>query len=122
MKKANQDSRVYLQDIRQAIDRIEQYTAPDKRAFFDDQKTQDAVIRQLSIMGEAAGKLPAKLRTGYPAIPWKQIIGMRNILIHDYSEISVERVWETVEHDLPGLKKAIEYMIAEEGNTSAKAH
>jgi uncharacterized protein with HEPN domain len=107
------DGRIYLQDIADAIRRIEHYTAGGKRAFLGDEKTQDAVIRNLAIIGEAVKRLPSRLTRGYPEIPWKQIAGMRDILIHDYSKTSVQTVWVTVQRDLAPLKRVIARMLDE---------
>jgi uncharacterized protein with HEPN domain len=108
MKEARRDPRVYLQDILSAIVHVERYTTEGKRVFLEDEKTQDAVIRQLSVIGEAAARLPIALKTKHPEIPWKKVIGMRNIIIHEYADIRVESIWETVERDLPGLRDTVE--------------
>ena len=74
---------------------------------------QDGIIRQVSIVGEAATKLPAAWKKKYADVPWKLITGMRNILIHDYADINLERVWLVTERDLPKLKKTVEAMLKE---------
>lgn len=107
MRKTARSARLYVEDILTAIRRIEDYKAKGKGAFLRDGKTQDAVIRQLSVIGEAASKLPTGLKARHPAIPWKAVVGMRNILIHDYSAVSVRRVWQTVVRDLPVLDRAM---------------
>jgi uncharacterized protein with HEPN domain len=112
MRSTTRDPRVYLDDILAAITRIEAYTAEGKGVFLRDGKTQDAVIRQLSVIGEAAAKLPAAIRTTQPDIPWKAIVGMRNILIHEYSAVSIRGVWATVVRDLPVLRRAVESIRA----------
>jgi len=103
--------RVYLQDMLSAIAKVEVYIKEGERPFFADGKTQDAVIRQISIVGEAAAKLPSSLRTKHPEIPWRKIIGMRNIIVHDYSETDLPTVWTVAVRDLPALKGAIAAMI-----------
>lgn len=113
MKASRRDYRVYLQDILIAIQRIRDYTPNGEDDFFHSGMVQDAVIRQVSIIGEAAAKLPSTVRAMRPDVPWKQIIGMRNIVIHDYSEIKIGRVWATVDRDLPVLKPMIEAMLAD---------
>lgn len=112
MRSAARDPRVFLDDILAAIARIEEYTADGKAVFLRDGKTQDAVIRQLSVIGEAAAKLPALVRAMQPDIPWKAVVGMRNILIHDYSAVSIRSVWVTVVRDLPVLRHAAEAILA----------
>lgn len=111
MTKAKKNSRVYLEDMASAINRIEQYSAPGKKKFFADSMLQDAIIRQLSIAGEAASKLPKSFQGQAPNIPWKQIIGLRNVVIHDYSEVNLDTIWETIEQDLPALRKALKKMM-----------
>jgi uncharacterized protein with HEPN domain len=111
MSKQKKDLRVYLDDILNAITHIDEYTTEGKQVFFKDDKTQDAVIRQISIIGEAASRLPNATRNQYKEIPWKEVISMRNILIHEYSATSIQRVWDTVKKDLPILRKTIELMI-----------
>jgi len=110
MKRSKKDYRVYLQDILFAISRIQLYAKQGKKKYMTDGLLQDGIIRQVSIVGEAATKLPAAWKADYPDIPWKQITGMRNILIHDYSEINLDRVWIVAKEDLPPLKKTIEAM------------
>ena len=111
MTKQRRDPHVYLEDIRSAIDKIAAYTAGGNEAFIGDEMMQDAVIRQVSIIGEAASKLPKSVRQQHPEIAWKDAIGMRNILIHDYSDTSIQRVWETVQEDLPPLRRAVDSLL-----------
>ena len=113
MKTSARDPRVYLQDILSAIALIEEYTYEDKQFFCVDTKTQDAVLRQISIIGEAAAKLSSSLKVKHPEIPWKNIVGMRNIVVHDYSKTNIPAVWIVVERDLPVLRHAIQEMLKE---------
>lgn len=76
----------------------------DKATFMADHKTSDAVIRQLEIIGEAAGKIPAKIAEDCP-IPWDKITGMRHRLIHDYMGVDLIIVWQTAKHGINPLKK-----------------
>jgi uncharacterized protein with HEPN domain len=114
MNRKKRDPQVYLQDILSAIARIEQYTVKGKKDFLTNTLVQDAVIRQISIIGEAAVKLPSTMKAKHPEITWKQIKGMRNIIIHDYSETDLPTVWGTVTHDLPPLKRAVKTMLKEQ--------
>ena len=94
-----------------AIARIESYVGRMKeRGFAKDQKTQDAVIRQLEIIGEAASHIATASVKGCP-IPWKAIVGMRNRLIHDYLGVDIGLVWKTVEDELPRLKEYLETKV-----------
>jgi len=94
----------FLLHMLDAIMRIESYVGRMKeKGFARDQKTQDAVIRQLEIIGEAAGRIPTSAVKDCP-IPWNAIVGMRNRLIHDYLGVDIAIVWKTVEDELPRLK------------------
>jgi len=99
---------VYRDDILSAIAKIHEYTIEGKDTFMHNELIQDAALRQLSIIGEAATKLPQELRMQYDDIPWKQVVGLRNVIIHEYSEVSIIRIWDTITEDLPKLKKSLE--------------
>lgn len=99
--------RVYAQDIQDAIEKIQEYTAAGKRTFLSDEKTQDAVIYNIAIIGEAVKMLPKSLVSKYPEIEWTQAAKMRDILVHDYSATDIGTVWDTVRKDLPPLKATI---------------
>ena len=85
---------------RLAVSYVEQTT---KQEFSSDTKTQDSVIRRLEIIGEAARRVSEETRNAYPDLPWKEMIGMRNFLIHDYDDVDIQIVWKTVKKDLPDL-------------------
>jgi uncharacterized protein with HEPN domain len=105
------DDRVYLLHIRDALDRVAAYTAGGREGFFGDPKTQDAVVRNLEIVGEAAKRLSESVRALAPEVPWKAIAGMRDKLVHDYFGLNLEIVWQTVEREAPGLRRRIEEML-----------
>jgi uncharacterized protein with HEPN domain len=107
------DSRLYLIHISECIDRIEEYTRDGKPAFMKASLIQDAVVRNLQVMGESTKRLPDEWKSAHPGIPWRKIIGFRNLVVHDYLEIDVDAVWEVVEHDLSDLKCVIEQMLTE---------
>jgi uncharacterized protein with HEPN domain len=103
------DDELYLQHILEAIERIETYTEGIERdAFRKDSMAQDAVIRQLEVLGEAASQLSDETRDQYGMVPWQDITGMRNKLIHGYFGVDVDVVWKTVQEDLPQLKRELE--------------
>ncbi len=106
MKKPNNKDR--LRHILDAIEKIELYlTGFEKNTFQSDTKTQDAVIRQLSIVGEATNCLTRDLRANYSQVEWRFATATRNRLIHGYFEVDAEIVWDTTENDLPKLKTEI---------------
>ncbi len=105
------DDRMYLLHILDAIRRILAYTAEGEEAFFSDTRTQDAVVRNLEIIGEATKNLSAELKEAWPKVPWKQASGMRDKLIHDYFGVNMRLVFEVVNQDLPILKQTVETIL-----------
>jgi uncharacterized protein with HEPN domain len=105
--------REYLQDIVDAIDRIERYVKHGRDRFERDELVQTWMVHNLQIIGEAARALSADLRDRHPEVPWPVIVGMRNILVHQYQHIDTEVVWTTVESGLPTLKQQIVAMQGE---------
>ena len=101
------DPRVYLAQILERIDRILEYTAKGKEAFFADGKTQDAVIRNFEVIGEAAKRISGDYREKHPLIPWRALSGFRDVLIHQYEGVSVAEIWQIIERDLETLREAI---------------
>lgn len=99
------DPLVYIDDIRDSIEAIKRYTAGvGKEDFFGSTEKQDAVYRRLEIIGEAANRLPDEFRNQYPLIPWTKIVGIRNVLIHEYDGIDLDLVWETIQKDIQKLE------------------
>jgi len=106
------DESVYLQHVLDAIAKIETYLQGlDEETFYKQTLVQDGVIRQLQIIGEAAKRLSDGLRAQYAHIPWQDIAGMRDKLIHDYFGVDIEKVWLTVKKDLPVLKRQINRIL-----------
>jgi uncharacterized protein with HEPN domain len=101
------DPRVYLAQILERIERILTYTAGGKEAFFGDARTQDAVIRNFEVIGEAAKRIPEEYRKGQPSIPWRELAGFRDVLIHQYEGVSLAEIWQIVERNLEPLQQAI---------------
>ncbi len=104
--------RIYLQDILDSISRIENYVEDmTYEDFMDDQKTVDAVARNIEIIGEATKNVPEDIRETYPDLPWREMAGMRDKMIHGYFEIMHGILWETIKHDLPLIKPKIREML-----------
>lgn len=100
---------VFLRHILLCLDRIELYTVDGKQAFLADAKTQDAVIRNLEIIGQAVKDLDSdELSSRHPSVPWRQIAGLRNVLAHQYLGVDLALVWQVVEGHLTQLRRAIE--------------
>jgi uncharacterized protein with HEPN domain len=100
-----------LLDILQAIERIEVQAARGRSTFAGEELAQTAVVRWIEIIGEAAGGLTAELREAHPGVPWRQMVAMRNVLIHGYFDIDVDLVWSVAETDLPKLQAQIQAIV-----------
>lgn len=103
----------YLRHILEAIEKIERYTSVGRERFVRETHWQDATIRQLEIVGEAVKRLSPETRARQPEVPWKDITGMRDFLIHDYFGVDLETVWETSQRDVPVLRRAVEMLLGE---------
>lgn len=104
----------YLNDILESIADVLEFTAGmSGEDFCNDKKTINAVVRSLEVIGEAAGKIPQKVRGIYPGIPWQETIAMRNRLIHEYFGVDLDIVWQTIEEDLFPLDKTVKRIIEE---------
>lgn len=103
---------VFLHHILDAIVKIEDYLKrTDSSNFKQDELIQDGIIRQLEIIGEAVRKLTPEFRDDHPDIPWKDIAGTRDRLIHGYAVVDLDAVWKTVIQDVPELKQAVEKVL-----------
>ncbi len=117
----NKDT-LYLESMRECLERIDEYTEKGETYFLASRLVQDAVIRNLEVLGEATKNLSDDLRSANPEIPWRQIAGMRDVLIHDYLRVNLRRVWQTVVCDLPPLRIVINTLLAKgSGYPSLKA-
>ena len=106
------DYRDYLQDILDAVNDIESFVeSMTYEEFIKDRKTLNAVVRSIEIIGEASKNIPEAMKAKYKELPWKQMTGMRDKLIHAYFGVDVETLWKAVKDDIPPLKKAIQKML-----------
>jgi uncharacterized protein with HEPN domain len=102
----------YVEDIIEAMeDAISFVKEMEYDDFAKDRKTVYAVVRALEIIGETVKKVPLRVRNRYPRIPWKEIAGMRDKLIHEYFGVDLKRVWKTVKEDVPNLKPLFEEIL-----------
>ena len=109
---------LYLTDIVEAADAIAEFVAGlDKAAFYQDAKTQSAVLQKLIVIGEAAARLPRKFKDQYPSIEWRDIVAFRDILVHSYFSVKLDIVWETIQHDVPALRRQIARILEQEHGT-----
>lgn len=107
------DEQLYLEQILERIEMIAEFTVEGRDEFLKSLKTQEAVIRCFEVIGEIIKRLSPDKLADYPHIPWKQITGFRDFLIHHYDEIKIEVVWQVVEDDLIPLKTAIQGMLSD---------
>lgn len=101
------DADLYLADILEACRRIQDYTAGlGYTVFAADNRTTDAVLRNLEILGEAVKRLPPRMLAEAPEIPWRDLAGLRDILAHAYFSVDLTLIWDIVQNELPALETA----------------
>lgn len=105
------NERLYLNDIQSAINRILDYTSGGRDAFFASALIQDAVVRNIEILGEAVKGVSQATRKAHPEIPWLKIAGTRDRVIHGYFRVDLDIVWEIVDRELPHLKQKIAAIV-----------
>jgi len=103
--------KLYLQHILECIMKIEEYTLEGKHTFYESTMIQDAVIRNLEIIGEATKQISDTLKEQYPNIPWREMAGLRDVLIHHYFGVDLDIVWNVVEQELPELKVSLTNLL-----------
>ena len=104
---------VYLRHILDAILSVQEYVTAGRDAFLSDSMRQDAVMRRLEIIGEAAKQLSPETTAKRPEIPWREVAGLRDRLIHGYASVDLVTVWEVTARDVPALRDAVEGLLAE---------
>ncbi|MBN2272058.1 MAG: DUF86 domain-containing protein [Sedimentisphaerales bacterium] len=108
----DQRDAAHLWDMLDAARTVEELiSGQDFAQYSNDRRTQLAVERSLEIIGEAAGRVSTSFRNAHPEIPWRQIIGQRNVLIHEYGEIKQERIWKVVRENVPQLIELLRQFV-----------
>lgn len=108
------DYRDYVQDIVDSIDETDEFSkGMTFEDFLKDRKTVNAVIRSIDVMGEAAKNIPQSLKDKYPDVPWKKMAGMRDKLIHEYSGVDLEIVWQAIKKELPSVRPSVVQVLEE---------
>ena len=105
------DDRLYLLQIADCCGKIQQYTSAGKDVFFRDSKSRDAVLRNLQILAESAERVSSSTKDEHPEVDWRAVIGIRNILVHNYLGVSFEVIWGVVERDVPDLERNIRAIV-----------
>ena len=105
------DSSKLLQDMLQAITSIEAYSVNSYDAFLEDEKTQDAIMFNLIVMGEAAKKISDDFQEMHPEIPWSSIIGTRNVIVHGYDQVKLQIIWDIIHKNLHSLKVSLMLIV-----------
>ncbi|HUW20677.1 MAG TPA: DUF86 domain-containing protein [Sedimentisphaerales bacterium] len=106
------DDKERLLDIKESIERIKKYAGRGRDAFEKDELIQNWIIHHLQIIGEAAVRISEDFQKRSPQVPWSKIIGMRNVLVHDYFGIDFDVVWNVVERDVPELEARINELLS----------
>ena len=110
------DWRLRIHDMLGCIAKIERFTdGLDLAAFERDERTIDAVLRNLEVIGEASVRIPERIRTDNPDLPWRQMRAIRNVVVHEYFGVNLPIIWETVTRRLPELKSALQALLQEHG-------
>jgi len=109
---SKRDHRLFLADMLEAIEKIERYThGLSREDLWQDDLVADAVVRNLEVIGEAARHVPETLRAAHPEIDWRRVVGLRNVVVHEYFAIDLDVVWVVVEKHLPKLKQVVRAML-----------
>jgi uncharacterized protein with HEPN domain len=112
---------IRIKDILDAIEKISEYTSGmTKQECVADEKTIDAVIRNLTIIGEAARHVPSDVRAKYANVPWDEMLGIRNVVVHEYFGVSTDILWETIQQDLPMVAPLLLRILTENDDLQPK--
>lgn len=107
--------RLRIEDILESVEKIGRFTKDmSLEDFTGDEKTVDAVVRNISVIGEAARHVPEEIRERYPDVPWSEMRGMRNVVVHEYASVSIPIVWQTAKRNLPPLVPILRRILENE--------
>ena len=110
------DDRLYLIHIVESVRRIASYAKGGRAQFMQSSLTQDAIIRNFEIIGEAAKQISPGLKQAYPDVLWRSVAGFRDVLIHQYTGVDLDEVWNIIEHALPDLRRHIDSILSSLGD------
>jgi len=105
---------LYLRHILDALEKVENYACVGRETFLRETHWQDAIIRQLEIVGEAAKRLSPELRLRYHDVPWRRMAGLRDVLIHNYMGVDLDTLWALTQREVPDLKQSIQPILETE--------
>ncbi len=109
--KAPRDPWIYVDYISECVQFIREYTSQlTLDRFLSDHQAQDAVIRRFQVMGDAAKSIPEGFKAEHPEIPWREMMAQRDVLVHDYFDINFERLWQTVQNEMPSLDEKVTHL------------
>lgn len=112
MKPGPESDRVLLAHMRECLDRIQEYAQAERSRFDSSRLVQDAVIRNLQTLAESSQRLSSEIKGTEPHVPWRDLAGFRNVIVHGYLGVDLAAVWLVVEQDLPPLSDAVDRMVA----------
>jgi uncharacterized protein with HEPN domain len=116
------DDRLYLHHMLERCQRITRFVAPGRETFMASEELQDAVIRNVEVIGEAAKRVSAEVRASLPSLDWKAICGMRDVLIHDYIGVDLDEVWNVASCKIPELQGMLDQFLAGDGRGPEPGH
>ena len=106
---SSRPAKVLVEDILEAMEKIARYiTDIDRDAFLKDERTADAVVRNLEIVGEAASRLPDNFKLQHENIPWRKIVGLRNRIVHEYFGVDLDIIWSILQNELPVFRASLQ--------------
>lgn len=121
MSNSRKDYKLYLLDMDSSCKKISSYIRGlTFKEFTSEPKTIDAVVRNLEIIGEAVNKIPSEIKRETSDIPWSKIVGLRNKVIHEYFDLNIPIIWQTVKEDIPSLARQIKKVLKELGSRQLK--